>query len=293
MTDALDLDTIERLTGGKLGTYDVPCPVCGPYKSTRGQRRKVLRVWQIDAYFASFHCARCGERGHAREASTSRRRPIDRAAIARAKAEADERERIATADRLEKARWLWSQRQPIDRSAAERYLREARGYHGLLSATLAYLPARGEYTHAMIAAFGTPTEPDPGVLAIADAAVRGVHLTRLNLDGSDRDRGDGGRIIIGRCIGTPIVVAPPNDLLGLSIAEGIENALSAHEAAGSGAWAAGGWARMAALADAAPPFIDCVTVYADADPDGQCGALELAERLDKRGFEVFVEGVTR
>jgi hypothetical protein len=47
---------------------------------------------------------------------------------------------------------------------------------------------------------------------------------------------------------------------------------------------------MPALAGAVPPFIDCVTVYADADPDGQRGALELAERLDKRGFEVFVEG---
>jgi hypothetical protein len=152
----LTIDDVNRLTSGRIGTFDAPCPLCGPSKSTRGQRRRVLRVWRIDANFASFHCARCGERGYARE-ETSRHRSIDRAAIAKARAEADERERIATAERLEKARWLWSQRRPIEGTPAERYLREARGYQGPLPATLAYLPPRGEHAHALIAAFGMAT----------------------------------------------------------------------------------------------------------------------------------------
>ena len=45
--------------------------------------------------------------------------------------------------------------------------------------------------------------------------------------------------MIGRSSGSPIVLAPANDLLGLVISEGIEDALSLHEASGCGAWAAG------------------------------------------------------
>ena len=29
-TGSLDLETIEQLTGGGLGVYDTPCPLCGP-----------------------------------------------------------------------------------------------------------------------------------------------------------------------------------------------------------------------------------------------------------------------
>ena len=42
----------------------------------------------------------------------------------------------------EKAEWLWAQRQSIEGSIAERYLREARRYAGPPPATLGYLPAR-------------------------------------------------------------------------------------------------------------------------------------------------------
>src|SRR5262249_9168070 len=44
-----------------------------------------------------------------------------------------------------KATWLWSQRQPIPGTIAERYLREARHYAGPLPSTLAFLPARDQY----------------------------------------------------------------------------------------------------------------------------------------------------
>ena len=77
----------------------------------------------------------------------------------------------------------------------------------------------------------------------------------------------------------PIVLAPPNDVLGLAIAEGIEDALSVHEATGLGAWAAGSASRLPALADAIPSYVESVTIVADADKDGQRGAHGLAERL--------------
>jgi hypothetical protein len=50
------------------------------------QRRRVLRIWRVDQTFATFHCARCGERGYARDGSGARR--VDPVAIKRAKAEA-------------------------------------------------------------------------------------------------------------------------------------------------------------------------------------------------------------
>lgn len=223
MSATLDLATVGLLTGGKTGTHDAQCPLCGPSRrSSLNQRRKVLRIWRIDPGFASFHCARCGESGHVRDGSAAR---LDTAAIERARAGAASREVAAKAERLAKAHWIWSRRRKIVGSIAEACLREARSYRGPLPAMLGYLPARGEHGPAMIAAFGVALEPELGVLAIADDAVRGVHVTRLAPDGSGKAGTDADKITLGSSLGSPIVLAPPNDLLGLAITEGIEDAL--------------------------------------------------------------------
>jgi hypothetical protein len=288
-TGALSLVDIDRLIGGRLGRHDVACPLCGPSRrDPANRRRKVLRIWRLDRGFAGYHCARCGENGSSRDPST--RRP-DPAVIERARAEAAKRERLAAAERLSKARWLWSQRQPIVGSIAERYLREARGHRGALPPTIGFLPGRDGFAPAMIAAFGFAREIEPGVITIDDDAVHSVHLTRLLPDGSDRERGDQARIMVARSMGLPIVIAPPNDLLGLAITEGIEDALSAHQATGLGVWAAGSGSRMPALADAVPDHMEAVTIYAHDDDTGQRGAHELAEELDRRDIEVFIEGL--
>ena len=96
------------------------------------------------------------------------------------------------------------------------------------------------------------------------------------------------KIMIGSPKGSPIVLAPPNDLLAMCIAEGIEDALSAHEATGLGAWAAGSASLMPALADAVPGYIDCVSILAHRDPAGIKGANELATRLSARGIGCVV-----
>jgi hypothetical protein len=49
---------------------------------------------------------------------------------------------------------------------------------------------------------------------------------------------------IGAHKGVPIVVAPANELLAVSIHEGVEDALSEHQATGLGSWAAGGASFM-------------------------------------------------
>lgn len=279
----LDLAIVDRLTGGRLGTYDVPCPLCGTSKSSHGQRRRVMRVWRVEPSFATYHCERCGESGYVRDRRAPEPDPLK---LAKARAEAAERDRIHKADRLAKAIWLWSRRKPIAGTIAERYLRDARGITCSLPATLGFMPAYGEYSPAMIAAFGPAHETAPGVITITEDAVRGVHITRLLPDGSDRERGDRAKIMIGSSAGSPLVLAPCNDLAGLAVAEGIEDGLTMHEATGLGAWAAGSASRLSALADAIPDYIDSVTVVVDDDPDGHRHSEALADRIQERGIEV-------
>jgi hypothetical protein len=188
-----------------------------------------------------------------------------------------------------RARWLWHQRQPIAGSLAERYLVETRGLSGPFPATLSFLPARDGYPPTLIAALGLPTEPEPGLLAISDDAVMAVHLIRLKDNGSGKSDIKPNKITVGRAaLGSPIVLAPPNDLLALSIVEGIEDALSIHAAVGVGSWASGGATRMPALAATVPRWIECVTVVAHPDDAGRRHATELAKQLEVRGFETIL-----
>ena len=188
-----------------------------------------------------------------------------------------------------KARWLWAQCQPITGSIAERYLR-ARGITCPLPATLGFLPARGEHPPAMTAAFGLCDEPEPGLIMPPDS-VGSVHLTLLAPDGSGKADVEKPKLVVGPISSLPIVLAPPNDLLGLAITEGIEDGLTAHLATGLGVWAAGSAVRLPKLADSIPSYVECLTVYAHADPAGQDGARGLAEALSHRDIQVIIEGL--
>jgi hypothetical protein len=195
--------------------------------------------------------------------------------------------------RREKARWLWSHRRPITGSIAEAYLREVRGIACPLPPTLAFLPpSRPGHHPALISAFAFPDEVEPGMIA-APRIVSAVHLTLLRADGSGKADVEKNKIMIGSPSGTPIVIAPPTDLLALAITEGIEDALSAHEATGLGAWAAGSAPHMGKLGDAVPSFIDAVTIFADDDADhqGERNAMRLADRLNAGGIEATIEGL--
>lgn len=196
MSAALDLFAVDRVTASGIGVFDVACPSCGAQRSKAvSQRKRVLRIWRVDNGFASFHCVRCGERGYVRRRSASFTDPV---AVERARVEAAQCERVSAAERPSKARWLGSMRRPLAGSIGETYLRDVCGYRGPLPATLAFLPARGEHGPAMIAAFGLPDEPEPGVLSKPAAAVRGVRITRLKPDGSGRAGSDADKIMLGR-----------------------------------------------------------------------------------------------
>jgi hypothetical protein len=294
MAAALSFDQLERLAP-RLGTNDAPCPICSAQVSPQGARRKVLRIWRERDDFAGFACARCGEKGWARNrdaeprSRSSAKPPPER--LAEIRREAVQRQAIEQAQSLGKARWLWARRRPVGGSPAETYLREGRGYRGPIPATLGYLPANGDYGQATIGAFGIASEPEPGVLAIADDAVVGVHITKLSADGSGKADVEPNKIMVGRgSSGFPICVAPPNDMLGLAITEGIEDALSIRQATSLGAWAAGSASRVPALANTVPSYIECVTVCAHPEPTGQENASSLAEALTARGIEVIPHG---
>jgi hypothetical protein len=191
----------------------------------------------------------------------------------------------------EKAAWLWQQRRPIANTIAEKYLREARGYTGSLPKTLGFLPARKRDQHpAMIAAFNVVDEPEPSVID-EPPSVTSVHLTLLKPHGIGKADVTPNKRIIGRPLHRPIVIAPPNDLLGLAITEGIEDALSAYAATGLGAWAAGSAPFMPAIAGTVPDYIEAVTIFAHGDKAGRDGARKLAEALHRRGIEVLIEGI--
>lgn len=191
-----------------------------------------------------------------------------------------------------KARWLWAQRQPLSGSIAERYLRQARKISCTLPPTLGFLPQKkSEHHPAMIAAFGVPDEIEPGVLA-ALRNVPAVHLTLLRADGSDKADTEPQKLIVGSPGSLPIVLAPASDLLGLAISEGIEDALTAHESTGLGAWAAASASRMPALAGVIPDYIETITIFAHDDKSGRDNAHVLAERLDQRNVEIRIEGLS-
>jgi hypothetical protein len=279
MNNRISFDQLRDLNQGRFGVTDAPCPLCGPERrSSVNQRRKTLRLWCDDPNFISYHCARCGERGWA-SGSTAVCSSVPARDTAAIKEEIDRRNFDEARERLKVAISLWRRRVPIGGTAAETYLRQARCYSGRIPATLGFLPASAGYAPAMIAAFGMAREALPAEIVIDDTAIRGVHLTSLKPDGSGKTCTDRDKIMIGRSAGFPIVLAPPNDGLGLAITEGIEDGLSVHEATGLGVWAAGAASRMPALATVIPPYITCVTIVADADGAGRTNSQELADAL--------------
>jgi hypothetical protein len=280
MSGPFPFDELVALIGDRLGTFDIPCPQCGPQgqRTAANQRRRVLRIWHPEPSFVTFYCARCTISGYAIDGG---REPVSRAVLEKTRRKAEALERETAADRRAMARWLWLNHKPITGTIAECYLREARGISGTLPGTLGFLPADKDYPPALIAAFGLPVEPEPGVLEISHTQVEGVHLTRLLPDGLGKDERVPSKIMIAKSLGWPIVLAPVNDSGGLAIVEGIEDGLSVLTVTGLGVWVAGCASRLPALAERVPDYA-CITIFADADSDGARHAAELRRRLRAR-----------
>jgi putative DNA primase/helicase len=192
---------------------------------------------------------------------------------------------------VQKAAWLWSQRKPITEGTPPCLYLRKRGYTGPIPATLGYLPARDPHPASMIAGFGIADEPAPGIIA-APNTVTGAHLTRLTKEGDKApDAAGKSKIMVGICKGAPIEISSPNDLLGMAVTEGIEDALSVYQVTGLGVWAAGSAGFMPALARLIPDFIEVVTIYAHDDAAGRRNAIDLARALKTRAIKVLMQGL--
>lgn len=184
------------------------------------------------------------------------------------------------------AQSLWSRSSDGHASLAEVYL-QSRGINlERWPGTLRFLPASppDHLWPTLVAAYGMPTEPEPGVLSISPSDVTGVQLTYLKQDGGGKAPIKPAKRSIGRGHPMPIVLAPTTDSLGLVIAEGIEDALSLHVETGLATWAAGGAGRMPTLATMVPDYADSVTIVADDNEAGRNGAHGLRDSLDTRGI---------
>jgi hypothetical protein len=282
---------LSRLSGGRSGV-EVICPLCAPHRKPAHRKLKTLKIWIRDNGFATYSCAHCGAHGYAHDPSTRNSggrdwRSLDFYRPLTTPTPKPTTETTQEPNKGDLARMLWRRSRPATGTIVETYLRTRCCY--VDTATVRFLPARGDHPPALIVPFGIPSEPEPRVLGIANYNVIGVQLTKLRPDGSGKADVEPKKITLGKCLGSPIVLTPPNDLLALVIAEGVEDALTAHIASGRGAWAAGGASRLPHLADSVPDYIESITILVDHNDAGHRGSEELAARLYKRGFrEVFL-----
>lgn len=245
------------------------CPRCSHTRSSAVNRaERVMSVWFNPDGSETNYCHHCQASGSQRQSFALRVRKRE-----------PKRQNTSNI-----AAFLWQSSLPAKGTPVEAYLRERRGLDLKVPATIRYLPARMGYPHAMITAFGLTQELEPGVLAAPDLA-EGVHIIRLTPDGRDKLEQ---KRMLGAVADKPLVLAPPNDGLGLAITEGIEDALSVHQATGLGAWAAGSASQLPKLAEAVPDYIECVSIFIDPDDAGENGGATLAEALLRRGFEVHL-----
>ena len=252
--------------------YHMPCPACGPKCHTAANRKKkTVGVWEDKKGGRRTWCIRCGHKDRDRHHAPQARQPA----------------RPKQKDTSRTANWLWSQSQPLKGTLGERYLRDARGLDlKSLPATMRFLEARGSHPASIVTAFGLAEGTEPSDLTL-ELRVTALHLTRL-----DEHANKIGKMMLGAVSGQPLCVAPTNDACGLSITEGIEDALSVHLATGLGAWAAGSATHMPKLAQCVPTWVESITIVADSDQTGLRNAKRLHDSLKELGFEVRLTQLT-
>ena len=277
-----------------------PCPVCGG--RDRFAVNPAKAVWScrtcekrgggvIDLYMhvtgVPFRDAVRELVGEGRGGIDHPARPIGDLAVATIRNADDKRARVRV------ARLLWSKSVPIAGTIAETYLRDVRGIRSPLPPTLRFLPGRGDYPDAMVAALGTCCEPEPSVIGALEHEVGAVHLTSLLPDGSGKAyRTIGGeptaKTFIASPDGRPIVLAGWSDANALFVTGGIEDGLTAADAGAGAVWAAGSGPHMRALTDTVPSWCEGVTILADDNDTDRRGAFDLAAGLHQRGIDASV-----
>ena len=275
MMTALDLAEFDRLTGGRMGVVDVPCPACGPdRRSPANQSRETLRVWRTAPAFATFNCARCKIHGHARDGAV---RPPERFRLDAIRAEVAARDRASEAERIGLALRKWAEAVDPAGTVGETYL-AARGLRAGDAAchALRFHP-RLRYDHAW----------KPGLIALFRHVVtdQPVAIHRIFVDHDGRKLG---RRMYGPTKDAAVKLTPDEEVTGgLTVCEGIETGLAILDAGWRPIWAlgsAGAIERLPIL-----PGIDALSIFADADDAGMAAARACGRRWADagRGAQIF------
>ena len=114
----LSVADIDHLTTGHFGEGKVvrvrSAVQNGERSETSGRR---CCAWRLEQGFATYHCARSGESGHACDHTAT---PPDSVRLVAARRAAEVRERRAARQRLGKAHWLWPHRKPKQKPKPKR-----------------------------------------------------------------------------------------------------------------------------------------------------------------------------
>jgi hypothetical protein len=290
MNAGLTLDEIDR--DGRLGTLDMACPFCGPYRrSAVNRRRKVLRVWRIDPGYATYHCVRCGEQGYARDTSTTQGRP-DFSHVR--KTPPPKRACIDDNGRSDFAARIWQESVDPRGSLAERYL-NGRGLALPDDLALRVLRFHGHcpfgkndagkviYAPALIAAFRPICEDDESKPPPA------IHRIGLKPDGTKI-----GKKMLGPVAGCAVKLDADDAVEeGLGICEGVETGLAIRAIGWRPVWALGSAGAIRLLDPI--PGIEALTIFADNDESGTGieAARECAQRWADAGLEATIRTPNR
>ena len=282
-SSAVSWNDIECMTGGRFGRTMAVCPLCSEQRRTIQKRRsKVLAVNRTEPDFAIFYCNHCEAQGYVRPDTPDR--VVDFVERQRRREEGDRKVEADKATRTRAALELFKEAQPCRGSPIEDYLYHTRKIGEWLHG-FAFLDQVFRFHPRCV--FGE--ERLPCMLALVrdiktDAPVA-IHRTALNLAGKYPERID--RMSLGPTSGGAIKISPDCEVhSGLLIGEGVETVLSAsRDFQFKPVWSlisAGNLGKFPVLSG-----IECITIAADNDEDGQKAAAECAQRLVGAGIEVI------
>ncbi len=183
--------------------------------------------------------------------------------------------------RSEFARRKWREAAPLTDTPADVYLRE----RGLKPGQDGWPPILRYHPALKHGPTGLLLPAMLGAIAIwPSREVVGLHRTFLRADGKGKAPVSGNKMMLGKCAGGAVRLAPAGPELVLS--EGIETALSVQQATGLPVWATLSTSGLRAVI--LPSEVETVIIAADGDEAGEIAAQAAARRVIAEGRTVKI-----
>jgi putative DNA primase/helicase len=182
--------------------------------------------------------------------------------------------------RVERARKIWEDSQPIRLTAASNYLRRrAVVASAELDAALRF--------HPRMTSLEDRARRPALVAAICDreGLLQGVQVTLLTRHGGAKAPLTTPRRVIGRLLGGTVRLMPTSPTM--VVAEGIESALSAADVLKTPAWAALSAHNLSRFEP--PAAVRCLIIASDSDPAGVRASETLLRRVESAGLRARIE----